>query len=109
MKAFLTGSRVYGRVEKDSDIDLVVIVDEQTYYQLKRLSDSDKSIRFGRLNLIACTTELQLAVWKVGTERIVQVGKANKVRKPIGKKRAKKILDFFRNKVGIKDMGLSEE
>lgn len=30
MKAFLTGSRTYGTEQPDSDIDLVVFMDEQT-------------------------------------------------------------------------------
>lgn len=34
LPAFLTGSRVYGTPKEDSDIDLVVFMDKNTYWKL---------------------------------------------------------------------------
>ena len=79
--AFLTGSRAYGTPREDSDIDLVVLVDEMELIHLMHLAElvescecpaSDAgpdaaSIRFGKLNLIAVTTEHHWEIWRNGT------------------------------------------
>lgn len=67
MKAFLTGSQVYGKPEKDSDIDLVVYVDETTKQKLIDLSDTGKMpCMFGKLNLIFATNEEEYGAWLLG-------------------------------------------
>lgn len=53
MKAFLTGSYAYGTPHKDSDVDLVVAVDNQTYLKLWELSENSGKLVFGNLNLVA--------------------------------------------------------
>ena len=65
-RAFLTGSRVYGEPHDESDIDLVILVDYKALKALKNFSESKKTIRFGKLNIIACQTEAEMAVWRVG-------------------------------------------
>ena len=52
MKAFLTGSRVYGYPRPDSDVDIVVPVDSETEEAIRKLSDIQPKVVFGRLNLV---------------------------------------------------------
>lgn len=74
MRAFATGSRVYGTPKVDSDIDLVIYVDKKTEKLLRKYCDhnkpSDKSIRFGRLNLILVNKMSQWDAWFLGTARL---------------------------------------
>lgn len=69
MNAFITGSHAYGTPNKDSDVDLVVRMSKATLKKLHELSGikEGEPLRFGNLNLIACTNDLEMAVWKVGT------------------------------------------
>jgi predicted nucleotidyltransferase len=65
MNAFITGSYAYGVPHKDSDIDLVVCleggtIDEETLWDH---SESNKSCRFGKLNLILLAPD-RFAEWK---------------------------------------------
>ena len=72
--SFITGSRRYGEASKKSDIDLVVMLqDENDYALLASLADSQGEItceeeynglsltplRFGILNLICCIHQLR--------------------------------------------------
>ncbi len=82
MKAFLTGSRVYGAPRPDSDIDLVVFMDreeaQRLHYLAAQLADDfgetydeetpGASLRFGNLNLIVCTDESRYRSWAIGTK-----------------------------------------
>lgn len=78
MKAFMTGSHVYGKPTPNSDVDLVIYVDQQTAKRLFSLSDEPQSdaegkystIMFGRLNLLVCTDETRFASWQKGTEQL---------------------------------------
>jgi predicted nucleotidyltransferase len=87
MKSFLTGSRVYGTPRPDSDIDLVVLVDDVDLQKLCDMvattEDRDTlgapggiyyedgtSLRFGRLNLLCVTEKKHFDVWQFGTERL---------------------------------------
>lgn len=70
MKAFLTGSVVYGIPSEKSDIDLVVLTDEHTK---NVLACDGFPIRFGCLNLILLTDEEQWAIWKKGTEDLEKI------------------------------------
>jgi hypothetical protein len=69
LNAFITGSRVYGTPTEDSDIDLVVLVDNTTKRTLQSLNQAVsepnlivKPVRFG--NLILCDTEDAFDCWK---------------------------------------------
>lgn len=56
-------------------------------------------VRFGNLNLILCSTDEQMAVWKVGTERM----KNDKLSRPFDKKKAIAVFQRLRELVGIED------
>lgn len=86
MNAFLTGSHAYGTPTAESDIDLVVLIDDASFDVLSRLSDceedeSDKrkyaadmvsgSFRFGQLNLIAVSDKNLFDIWKKGTDQLI--------------------------------------
>jgi hypothetical protein len=67
MRSFITGSRAYGRPKWDSDVDLVIFVDDDTKEDLIKLSDDGKMpCRYGKLNLIFATTEEEYAAWLLG-------------------------------------------
>ena len=82
--AFLTGSRRYGTPRRNSDIDLVVLIEEpQTINVLVSNSNtklnSEMSQEFGsvpfkfdNLNLIVCTTQKQFDAWTKGTKECVE-------------------------------------
>lgn len=76
MRAFITGSRAYGRPTKYSDLDLVIHTDQATKRALERYAgvEQDTPVYFGvgnkRINLIICETEEQMAVWKLGTAQL---------------------------------------
>jgi hypothetical protein len=73
MKAFLTGSHVFGRPGPESDIDLCIMVDPILAGKLRDMSESTNTCRFGRLNLILCESDLEFAAWKMSTERLRQI------------------------------------
>lgn len=75
MKAFLTGSHVYGTPGSNSDVDLVVMVDDEDFSKVKDLSDSVRTVRFGRLNLILCQSETEFAAWRMTTDRLRKIKK----------------------------------
>jgi predicted nucleotidyltransferase len=76
MKAFLTGSRVYGKPRRNSDIDLVVFVSKADAAALGNLCDDDgdtsayATVRFGRLNLLVITDPAKYAAWVEGTAKL---------------------------------------
>lgn len=82
MKSFLTGSRVYGVPKSDSDIDLVVLVNEDDIKKLLPMADGADghggcehyedgvSLRFGKLNLLCVTKERHFELWRRGTNEI---------------------------------------
>jgi len=65
LKAFATGSRVYGRPKPDSDYDIVLWVTEEEKQQLISASESDDglTIRFGPINIIAVTNATDYYHW----------------------------------------------
>ena len=83
MKAFITGSRAYGKPSDDSDIDLVVHMGKQTALRLNACADVrqpdekvysddvDIQFRFGKLNIIACYEPEVFAAWDNGTKELV--------------------------------------
>ena len=75
MTAFLTGSVVYGTPNEDSDVDLVILTTPDVISVLRTISDSTKTtasgarqLRFGDLNIVACTDRDDFAMWRVGTK-----------------------------------------
>lgn len=107
MNAFLTGSQVYGKPTKESDVDLVVTVDFGTYKKLHSLAgvEDGETIRFGKLNLILCLDDLEAAVWKVGTEELKDT--LERDRQPTNKVEAKKVFDRLRAVTGLTDKSQS--
>ena len=78
MNAFITGSVAYGTPHKDSDIDLVVLIDEKNIKELQCKDESDldgygrwNSIRFGKLNLICMTNKTHFDLWYQGTMELI--------------------------------------
>ena len=64
MNAFVTGSTVYGRPTDESDVDLVILADQDTLDRLIEESDNKElPIRFGRLNLIVLGTKAEYDAW----------------------------------------------
>lgn len=91
---FVTGSRAYGSPKKDSDLDLVIIIEnEQILSLLKEISDTpDKSLRFGKLNIIACN-ERAYDQWKEGTELLKKIS-------PVTREQAIRVFE----KLGVSSM-----
>jgi predicted nucleotidyltransferase len=94
MKAFLTGSQIYGTPRPDSDIDLVVWLSIGDLEKVRELTKPKLTIwerisncfvekeedeyhgcdsavfRFGSLNLLVVTTEKAYNDWRDGTEEL---------------------------------------
>ncbi len=103
MQCFITGSRVYGTVTPKSDVDLVIHVDSKTADVLRLFSDEKDVVRFGKLNLIICETELEMSMWKLGTCHVER--ESQRTRAGIPKGDAKEIFDRLRCMVGLEDNG----
>lgn len=75
MKAFITGSRAYGTPRQDSDTDLVIRADNSVLETLRACSDDTSgnpyALRFGTLNVVACTSNEQYEAWKTGTDQMI--------------------------------------
>ncbi len=109
-KAFLTGSHAYGIPRHDSDIDLVILVSEKDLEKLRvamecsgETHDPDDPmyiaaggvpLRFGPLNLIACTNEAYFAAWRKGTWEL-------KKRKPVPRDFAVEYMRRVREELGL--------
>ena len=108
MNAFLTGSEVYGVPNSNSDVDLVIRVDEETAKKLRSLSDTPIErngiviVRFGKLNLILCETDDQLAVWRLGTTALVRKNEKT------SSEDAHAFFKELRGKVGVADISQSK-
>lgn len=90
-KAFLTGSHAYGTPHERSDIDLVVLCDEETQLKLRSLANQDNGqIRFGSIQVIAFTNEAVFSAWKTINDQLV-------ARKPVGRDEA---VRCFRSGIG---------
>lgn len=95
MKAFLTGSRAYGDPRPDSDIDLVIHCDAATERLLMEHSDESGAIKFGDLNILACTTKPEYLAWFKGTKECI-------LHHPTPRWRAVEIFDRWRAKFKVK-------
>ena len=84
LRAFLTGSRVYGTPREDSDVDMVVFLSREEVVTLRGLGEQLEPalggydvttesfpLRFGRLNLLVCLTEAAYNTWRAGTDALV--------------------------------------
>ncbi len=114
MKAFITGSRAYGKPTDKSDIDLVVMVSEEVRATLYGLCDEGPTkmtvraasseiinkgpIRFGKLNLIVCTSEKEYATWKHITDVLYTKSKMNG---PVSREEAKGVFTAGYEAVGL--------
>lgn len=100
MKSFITGSYAYGTPNEDSDIDLVVLIENSAEIsELRKLADKNpdyshsespagNSLRFGKLNLIVCHGEAMFAMWRAGTDFL-------KKKAPVTRQKA---MDYFARK-----------
>lgn len=106
-KAFVTGSYAYGRVNDNSDLDLVIAVSRETLEILRAECDEQTSIkhgsdggaergsfRFGKLNLICVTTKEQYECWKEGTQQLIE-------EKPVSRERAVEHFRKLREEYGV--------
>lgn len=99
--AFVTGSRRYGKPTPDSDLDLVILVEDEDAQKLliehggEQDDDGRLVIRFGKLNLIVCRDIEQYEAWKDGTEACVKVRHLSG--QPVGRDHAIEILSAFRS------------
>jgi hypothetical protein len=115
MNAFATGSRAYGSPRKDSDLDLVVLVDWEAFDLLRDLEASQKGfykqeddygivdsacLRFGPLNLIVTTDPAIFAAWQVGTATC-QAKRAQPPYSPISREEAKAVFTSLFQQVGV--------
>jgi hypothetical protein len=100
MKSFLTGSCAYGTPNADSDIDLVICISPEDLGLLIEQSDDGSCryggdvlcacLRFGKLNILACTRDEDFAVWKVGVAHL-------KLRAPVVREQAVGTFKFLRS------------
>ena len=91
MKAFLTGSRAYGAPRPDSDVDMVLLADENVITLLRAVCDAGwldqenqydanhspgkstgGSFKFGKLNIIAFSDEDRFMAWKIATGNLIR-------------------------------------
>lgn len=101
-KAFLTGSRCYGKPSSSSDFDLVVRMTPKTYRKLAKASEGkgsdipgkNESLRFGQLNLICCIDDSTFEVWRQGTRELES-------RKPVTRDEAIAFFQNLRETVGL--------
>jgi predicted nucleotidyltransferase len=106
MRAFLTGSQVYGKPTDESDIDLVVLMDIDTQEQLLDLSGGKFPIKFGKLNIIAASTDIQYLAWLEAKRQCLVEKK--ETRKPLDKERAVEIHTKVREFLNVPYSGESE-
>ncbi len=105
-KSFITGSWAYGLPNADSDIDLVVLVTEKELQQLLANQDGGKvaheedyisaggtPMRFGKMNIIACTHSKQFEIWRRGTFLL-------KAQKPVNREFAIEFMRELREEAG---------
>lgn len=105
--SFLTGSHVYGRPTKESDVDLVLLVDYDTAEFLRKHSKLKKEpVRYGNLNLIICETVEEYMAWYMGTKKAENLANSGRP-EGVSKEWAKDIIDKFRKELGVQDKGQS--
>jgi hypothetical protein len=113
--SIVTGSVAYGRPEKNSDVDLVILCSPadldrlakyaDSTFDLRQKPDSDPgsgaekgltaSLRFGKLNVIVTTDLIAFGVWVEGTREL-------KSRAPVGREAAVAHFRELREKHGLR-------
>lgn len=99
MKAFITGSHVYGTPREDSDVDLVVCADPETIDRLNELlnefydpdpdyGEDGFTCRLGKLNLIVAH-EKSYETWKRSRDECIAI--VEKALAPLDRARAVRI------------------
>lgn len=95
MNAFLTGSHVYGTPRADSDVDIVVLVEDAAERKVlcdnaewRRRRGTSLMVGYGKLNLIVCPTPAEQARWLHPTLNLI-------MEKPVNKERANSEFDKF--------------
>lgn len=73
MKAFLTGSQIYGIPKPESDVDLVIFTDTDTEQSLILQSDNGKiPCMYGNLNIIICDDIRKYNAYLLGRDMCLQ-------------------------------------
>jgi len=96
MRAFVTGSRLYGWPGKDSDLDVVILGDQHLIDVLVSFADKahgsyshgSASVRFGMLNLIVLSDVEEFDRWLAATDKLCEVG-------PVTKKQAHEFFNGY--------------
>jgi len=114
MKAFLTGSQVYGTPSKESDIDLVVCMTVSDVNTMVRVltekgekpehvdyGDGQSSIKIGSLNLLVCHTDKRYASWLLGTQVLMQERQTR--HSPLTREHAIEVFSALREMLGLKN------
>jgi len=90
--SFITGSHAYGAPTEESDVDLVIFVDQATKKLLTGLSDTKGiPVRFGKLNLVMPDTSEEFDDWKKTTD--ILKCQSRKEGRPISHNEAKDAFD----------------
>lgn len=112
-KAFVTGSRKYGKPKIGSDIDLVVLVSSKDLERLVSICDNEDAgryglcketynLKFGKLNLLCCTHEVAYDVWRKGTTQLIK-------QKPVERTVAVQLFKKLRKEAGLEGKGAFDE
>lgn len=89
---FLTGSYVYGKLNDESDLDLVVPMSRSAAEKLSKMSDASRdqrfykysnsgdmvSLRFGMLNVLAVFSKSIYEGWEASTQMCIALKMTNK-------------------------------
>lgn len=100
MNAILGGSRVYGKPNKDSDLDLVLWLPNSMQRQIVRKEGDetgDDTVRYGNLNIILPNNAKEFSVWLYGIELLKQ-------HKPVTRDKAVETFDNLRMTMGIEPL-----
>lgn len=98
---FVTGSQAYGVPREDSDIDLVVAVPDELRQYLASVCDNQsgrlgqRSMRFGRLNLLCATTPEQYEAWHAGTTELLSEEES------ADRDHAREVIGNWRQRLGV--------
>lgn len=71
-KPFLTGSRVYGKPTKNSDLDIVMLLSDSDKEMVIRMAKKFP-IKFGNLNIIIAKDEEQYKLFRKGTKDLLEI------------------------------------
>lgn len=124
-KTIVTGSRVYGKVKPESDIDVVFDIYCHQLNELRLFCDEDSSkgkckdyeyntsgmacaLRFGPVNLLCITTRNQLRAWQKGTEQLVTEALHSK-QGYVTRERAIEVFTWWRRETGCVERPWQDE